>query len=143
MNVAAAILVGLLSPDSLRTDNPNSLVVFLQPPLLWIVVVQAVCFLSGAVIGIRHRRKRAQAWAAEEHNERFLAEHGLQVTDADEDGNLRIRDTRSNTGYQMTENLDVSRELEFAGLGRSSNYAYIQYDITGKFTDWSGPVDPR
>ena len=117
--------------------------VFLEPPLLWIVVVQAVCFLSGAVIGIGHRRKRALAWEAEEHNERFLADHGLLVTDTDEDGNLRIRDTRTNTGYQMAENLDVSRELEFVGLGRSRDYAYLQYDATGKFTEWSGPVGPR
>ncbi len=41
-------------------------------------------------------------------------------------------------------NLDVSRELEFVGLGRSRDYAYLQYDATGKFTEWSGPiVGPR
>ena len=39
INLAAAILVGILSPDSLRTDNPHPLAIFLQPPLLWIVVV--------------------------------------------------------------------------------------------------------
>lgn len=103
VNLTAAITIGLVAPDSLRVDDlaPHWAVVFLEPPLLWIVVVQAVCFLSGAVIGIGHRRKRALAWEAEEHNERFLADHGLLVTDTDEDGNLRIRDTRTNTGYQM------------------------------------------
>ena len=143
INLAAAILIGILSPDSLRTDDPTLYGIFLEPPMLWIVIVQGMCFLSGAIVGIRHRRKRTQAWAAEKHNEAFLEEHGLQVTDTDEDGNLRIRDTRSNTGYLMTENLDVSRELEFAGLGRSHDYAYIQYDATGKFIEWSGPVEPR
>ena len=146
VNLTAAITIGLVAPDALRVDDlaPHWAVVFLEPPLLWIVVVQAVCFLSGAVIGIGHRRKRALAWEAEEHNERFLADHELLVTDIDEDGNLRIRDTRTNTGYQMAENLDVSRELEFVVLGRSRDYAYLQYDATGKFTEWSGPiVGPR
>lgn len=145
VNLTAAITIGLVAPGALRVGDlaPHSAVAFVESPLLWIFVVQAVCFLSGAIVGIGHRRKRALAWEAEEHNERFLAEHGLLVTDTDEAGNLRIRDTRTNTGYRMAETLDVSRELEFVGLGRSRDYAYIQYDATGKFTEWSGPVGPR
>lgn len=47
-----------------------------------------------------HRRKRRLAWEAEEHNRTFLAEHDLEVVDADEKGNLRLRDHCSNVEYR-------------------------------------------
>lgn len=116
---------------------------FLDPPMLWVVLVQAVCFAFGALLGTRHRRRRTMAWKAEDHNNAFMDAHGLQVVDADDDGNLRIRETTTNIGYRLGETLDVTGEMEFTALGRRNKRAYIQYDETGKFVHWTGLVDVK
>ena len=111
--------------------------------LLWISVMQGALFMVGAVVGICHRKRRSQAWEAEDHNERFLAEHDLEVIDADEEGNIRIRDHSQEIGYRMSEDLAFSSELEFVALGRRNKRGYMQYDDTGKYLNWSGLVNVR
>ena len=83
------------------------------------------------------------AWEAEDHNNTFMEAHGLQVVDTDDDGNLRIRELATNTGYRLVETLDVTGEMEFTALGRRNKRAYIQYDEAGKFTHWTGLVEAR
>ena len=112
-------------------------------PLLWILIVQGVLFFAGATVGMNHRRKRRLAWEAEEHNEIFLAEHDLEVVDADEKGNLRLRDHCSNVGYRLMDDLELSGELEFMALGKRNKRGYMQYDGAGKFTNWSGLTEVR
>ena len=94
-------------------------------------------------MGIGHRRKRRLAWEAEEHNECFLTEHDLEVTDADEKGNLRLRDHSSNVGYRLMDDLELAGELEFMALGKRNKRSYLQYDGTGKYTNWTGLADIR
>ena len=83
------------------------------------------------------------AWEAEEYNEHFLDEHGLEVIDADEKGNLRLRDYSENIGYRLMDDLEIAGELEFMALGKRNKRGYMHYDDTGKYTDWSGLVDVR
>ena len=112
-------------------------------PLLWIFVAQVILFTIGSAMGIGHRKKRLLAWEAEEHNEYFLSEHGLELIDKDEKGNPRFRDHTHGVGYRMMDDLEVVGELEFMALGKRNKRGYIQYDDTGKFTHWSGLVDIR
>lgn len=112
-------------------------------PLLWIIIVQGMLFIAGAAVGIGHRRKRRLAWEAEEHNECFLTEHGLEVIDADEKGNLRLRDHSSTVGYRLMDDLELAGELEFMALGKRNKRSYLQYDGTGKYTNWTGLTDIR
>ena len=116
---------------------------FISFPLAWIFVVQGALFLIGAMVGIRHRRRRRLAWEAEEYNEYFLDEHGLEVIDADEKGNLRLRDYSENIGYRLMDDLEIAGELEFMALGKRNKRGYMHYDDTGKYTNWSGLVDVR
>lgn len=149
VNAAALIVVFQVAPESLLDSGSGARLamydyrLFIDPPILWIVLLQLTCFAWGALVGIRHRSKRALAWEAEEHNAAFLEGHGLQVTDTDEKGNMRLRDINTNTGYRLMEVLDVTGELEFMALGRRNKRAYIHYDDTGKFTDWTGLVEAR
>ena len=92
------------------------------------------------MLGVKHRIKRTAAWEAEDHNNAFMEAHGLQVTDTDDKGNLRIREIATNAGYRLMENLNVTGEMEFMALGRRNKRAYIQYDETGKFVHWTGMV---
>ena len=107
------------------------------------VAVYGILFLMGMWTGIRHRRKRRTAWEAEEHNEAFLAHHGLEVVDVDDKGNLRLRDNSDGGAYRLMENLDVAGELEFMALGRRNKRAYLRYDGNGRYTEWSGMVAIR
>ena len=112
-------------------------------PLLWITILQGILFLAGTVVGMSHRRKRRLAWEAEEHNALFLAEHNLAVVDSDEKGNLRLRDQSSNVGYRLMDDLELAGELEFMALGKRNMRSYLQYDGTGKYTNWTGLTDIR
>ena len=112
-------------------------------PLLWILIVQGALFFAGAAVGMNHRRKRRLAWEAEEHNKLFFAEHDLEVVDTDEKGNLRLRDHCSNVGYRLMDDLELSGELEFMALGKRNKRGYLQYDVTGKYTNWSGLAEVR
>ena len=114
-----------------------------EPPLLYVMILELLVFMVGAMIGFRHRRKRAIAWGAEDHNNAFMEKHGLQITDADDKGNLRIREIATNTGYRLIENLDVTGEMEFMALGRRNKRAYMKYDGSGKFVHWTGLVEVR
>ena len=100
-----------------------------------------IMFVAGALWGIKHRGKRRQAWEAETHNAAFLNEQGLETVDADDKGNLRLRDTVNGIGYRLSEDLNAAGELEFTALGKRNKRGYIQYDETGKFVSWSGLVD--
>ena len=112
-------------------------------PLLWILIVQGALFFAGAAVAMNHRRKRRFAWEAEEHNKIFLAEHDIEVVDADEKGNLRLRDHFSNVGYRLTDDLELTGELEFMALGKRNKRGYLQYDGAGKYTNWSGLTEVR
>lgn len=145
INLLFLILIDLFAPGMLTSESGGRTIVglLLDPPMLWIILVQIACFVLGAVMGARHRLKRAMAWEAENHNDAFMETHGLQVTDTDDKGNLRIREIATNTGYRLMENLDVTGEMEFMALGRRNKRAYIQYDETGKFTHWTGLVEVK
>lgn len=149
----AAIAVVMVAPNTLvyqeeigdaMSSNVNVLIENLFSfPLLWILILQGVLFLAGAVVGMNHRRRRRLAWEAEEHNSVFLTEHDLEVVDADEKGNLRLRDHCSNVGYRLMDDLELSGELEFMALGKRNKRGYLQYDGTGKYTNWSGLAEVR
>lgn len=113
------------------------------PEILRIVVFQGIAFAIGAIVGVSHRRKRKAAWIAEDHNIAFLADHGLEVVDADDDGNLRLRSSSEEVGYRLTNDLSITRELEFLALGRRNKRAYMKYDEIGRYTAWSGLVEVR
>ena len=100
-----------------------------------------ILFVAGALVGIRHRKKRRLAWEAETHNATFLDEQGLETVDVDDKGNLRLRDNANGVGYRMSDDLNVTGELEFMALGKRNKRAYIQYDEAGRFVSWSGLVD--
>ena len=142
----AAIAVGVFAPsvpapqDEMGNPTIGS---FPGSLLLWTLIVQGVLFLAGAAVGMSHRRKRRLAWEAEEHNEGFLREHDLEVVDADEKGNLRLRDLSSSVGYRLVDDLKLGGELEFMALGKRNKRAYLQYDGTGKYTSWSGLTEVR
>lgn len=104
-------------------------------------ILYGVLFLVGAIVGVKHRKKRRLAWEAEAHNSTFLEEHGLETVDVDDKGNLRLRDNVNGIGYRLSDDLDVTGELEFMALGRRNKRAYIRYDEAGRFTSWSGLVD--
>lgn len=135
-NVVADTVASVDSVD----DVANHIISF---PLAWIFVVQGALFLIGSMVGMRHRRRRRLAWEAEEYNEHFLDEHGLEVIDADEKGNLRLRDYSENIGYRLMDDLEIAGELEFMALGKRNKRGYMHYDDTGKYTNWSGLVDVR
>ena len=109
----------------------------------WTVSIYGVLFLAGACMGMQHRRRRWLAWRAEDHNEAFLAGHGLQVVDVDDKGNLRLRDDTDGGAYRLMDDLAVSGELEFMALSRRGKRAYLSYDETGRYTEWSGLVGVR
>ena len=141
---APAILANQQEAGNLSVDGVSDATGFLFSfPLLWILILQGVLFLTGAFVGIWHRRKRRLAWEAEEYNERFLSEHDLEVVDADENGNLRLRDHAENIGYRLMEDLELAGELEFMALGKRSKRGYLEYDATGKYIRWSGLADVR
>ena len=100
-----------------------------------------ILFLAGGLVGIKHQKKRRQAWEAETHNAAFLLEQGLETVDVDDKGNLRLRDPINEIGYRLSDDLNVAGELEFIALGKRNKRAYIEYDGTGKFVSWSGLVD--
>ena len=131
---------GLTPQEEMGSSATGSFSGFL---LLCILIVQGVLFLAGAAVGMSHRRRRRHAWEAEEHNERFLREHDLEVVNADEKGNLRLRDHSSNVGYRLMDDLKLGGELEFMALGKRNKRAYLQYDDTGKYTSWSGLTEVR
>ncbi len=137
IHAGAVAALAMLAPDNMNVES------FFSFPLLWITIVQGVLFIAGAIVGMSHRRKRRLAWEAEECNERFLAEHDLEIVDADEQGNLRLRDHSSSVGYRLMDDLELAGELEFMALGKRSKRGYMQYDDTGKYTDWSGLTDAR
>ena len=101
-----------------------------------LVSIQVIMFLTGAFVGIRHRKKRRWAWEAEMHNKRFLVENGLQVISSDE--HFRLKDIQENLNYRFIEDLDITGSFEFILIGHRNKRAYIEYDETGKFTSWSG-----
>ena len=109
----------------------------------WTVSIYGILFLAGAGLGAKHRRRRWLAWRAEEHNEAFLAERGLEVVDVDEKGNLRLREGTDGGAYRLMDDLTVAGELEFMALGRRGKRAYLSYDETGRYTEWSGLVGVR
>lgn len=151
--LGAAVLAAMFAPAILATqqDSGNLSVdgasdaagLLSNSPLQWILVLQGALFLIGAFVGIWHRRKRRLAWEAEEYNERFLSEHDLEVVDADEKGNLRLRDHADNIGYRLVEDLELAGELEFMALGKRNKRGYLEYDDTGKYIRWSGLADVR
>ena len=130
------------SAKNVDITNASADLIF-SHPLVWILVVQGVLFLVGAMVGISHRRKRRLAWEAEAHNEQFMYELGLEVIDRDEKGNIRLRDQSEGVGYRMMDDLEIVGELEFMALGKRNKRGYMQYDDTGKYTHWSGLVEVR
>ena len=58
-------------------------------------------------------------------------------------GNLRLRDHCSSVGYRLMDDLELSGELEFMALGKRNQRGYLQYDSTGKYTNWSGLAEVR
>lgn len=116
---------------------------FDNPITLGTTGIQGFLFLIGSLLGIKHRKKRRQAWEAESHNAAFLRKQGLEVIDTDEEGNLRLRDTQEGIGYHLMENLKAAGELEFMALGKRNRRGYILYDVTGKYTEWTGLVEVR
>ena len=39
--------------------------------------------------------------------------------------------------------LELAGELEFMALGKRNKRSYLQYDGTGKYTNWTGLTDIR
>lgn len=114
-----------------------------SPELLRVVIIQSAAFVIGALVGMSHRRRRKVAWIAEDHNTAFLADQGLEIVDEDEKGNLRLRSNVEEVGYRLTDDLSVTKELEFLALGRRNKRAYMTYDEIGRYTSWSGLVQVR
>jgi hypothetical protein len=101
---------------------------------IWLIdfsVLHLVIFF-GALSGLAHRKKRRQAWIAEDHNRKFLAENGIEELD-----DTHFRD-RSGNRYRL-ENIFAS-QIELFAEGRRNKRAYISVDSAGKFTAWSGIV---
>lgn len=115
--------------------------IIVENALLYGFAFYGVLFLVGALVGIRHRRKRRLAWDAETHNAVFLDEQGLEAVNADDKGNLRLRDIVNGIGYRLSNDLSGTGELEFMALGKRNKRGYIRYDEAGRFVSWSGLVD--
>ena len=136
------LIVSMLDPQYM-TSTESAGHALDNPITLWTTGIQGFLFLVGALVGIKHRKKRQQAWEAEIHNSTFLMNQGLEVIDADENGNLRLRDIQEGIGYRLMEDLEVAGELEFMALGKRNKRGYILYDATGKYTEWTGLVEVR
>ncbi|RUO58664.1 hypothetical protein [Pseudidiomarina marina] len=82
--------------------------------------------------GLKQRKAREQAWEAELHNMLFMNEIGLQ-----EVGDKQFVDEEGNR-YRL-EN-ELRNMIELFPLGRRNRRAYLEFDETGKFTNWTGIV---
>ena len=132
----AYLLIGLVASILGAMFGIELVIYAFQMSMYSIVGIQIILFLSGAIVGISHRRKRRLAWEAEIHNERFLTEHGLQIVSSDE--HYRIKDIQDNLNYRFVEDLGLTGLLEFMLIGHRNKRAYVEYDETGKFISWSG-----
>ena len=95
-------------------------------------LLQNLLVLAGCLTGYVQRKKRRLAWEAEAHNVSFFDENGIEQLD---DNNLR-----DSEGNRFRLKNTFANELEFIAEGRRSKRAYIKYDETGKYTEWSGLV---
>lgn len=95
-------------------------------------LIPCCIFLVGALVGLRQRSRRVNAWAAQSHNEVFLREVGLT-----EKENGEFEDGRGNA-YRFEYR--GQNYLELLALGRRNKRGYLHFDETGKFIAWSGLV---
>ena len=95
-------------------------------------LLQNLLVLIGFLVGFFQRKKRRLAWDAEKHNISFFISNGLESLDE-----KNIRDADGNR-YRL-KNM-FANEIEFIAEGRRNKRAYIKYDRTGKYTNWSGLV---
>lgn len=102
----------------------------------WIISIVTWGFVLFAALGIKRgisqRKQRRLAWEAEAHNYEFMNKIGLA-----ELGNNQFIDEEGNR-YRL-EN-EFNSMLELFPLGRRNKRAYIEFDETGKFTNWTGIV---
>ena len=126
--VTHAIETGLFAPVFGHLVSSLEMSSFLGITFL----LQNLLVLAGCLTGYFQSKKRRLAWEAEAHNVSFFDENGLEQLD---DNNLRDIE-----GNRFRLKNMFANEIEFIAEGRRSKRAYIKYDETGKYTEWSGLV---
>ena len=144
-SILTGMVVGIVAPGIASAEMDAVIADPLAPRgiIRWLAITQITVFLIGALVGMKHRKRRRLAWEAEDANVEFLADHGLEIVSGKADDGMRLRDHTQDVGYRLTEILPVTRELEFVALGRRNKRGYMNYDETGKYTAWSGLSDAR